>query len=125
MSLGDTVTCLPLSPLEKTLTDAVICLSEEQGDEQTSIHCKISLFTHKYQIQRQMRKSLVYVSKAFDHATFSTFKKKKTKHQKTQLSPPETQNNVKYIHNTIKITISLFFCKSTILPYILQLTLYH
>lgn len=26
----------------------------------------------------------------------------------TQLSPPETQNNVNYIHNTIKITISLF-----------------
>lgn len=56
-----------------------------------------------------MRRSLVYVSKAFDHATFSTFKKQK-KHQKsrTQLSPPETRNDVKYIHNTIKITMSLF-----------------
>ncbi len=64
------------------LSVKVICLWEEEGDEQTSIHCKIRLFTHKYQIQRQMRGSLVYVSKAFDHATFSTFKKKQ-QHQKS------------------------------------------
>lgn len=71
--------CPPLSPLEKSLNNAVICLWEEQGDERTNTHRKISLFTHKYQTQRQMRKSLVYVSKAFDHATFSTLKKKNTK----------------------------------------------
>ncbi len=65
----------PVSPLEKRLINAVICQLEKQADKQTSTHCKISLFTHKYQIQRQMRKSHVYVSKAFDHATFGYLKK--------------------------------------------------
>lgn len=45
-----------------------------------------SYFIHKYETQRQMRQSLVNVSKAFDHATFSTLKKqnkKKKQHQKS------------------------------------------
>lgn len=39
-----------------------------------------------------MRQSLAYVSKAFDHATFSTLKKPKTNAKKSlaRLSPPET-----------------------------------
>lgn len=53
-----------------------------------------------------MGRSLVNVSKAFDHATFSTLKK--IQYSYTQLSPTESQNNVKYIHNAIKITISIF-----------------
>lgn len=65
------------------MTSAVICLLEELGDEQMSVHYKISIFTHKYQIQRQMRKSLV--SKAFDHATFSTLKKQNTNNQEHSL----------------------------------------
>lgn len=34
-----------------------------------------------------MRQSLAYVSKAFDHATFSTLKKKKKKRQKIISTP--------------------------------------
>lgn len=64
---------LPLSPLEKNLTNAVIYWRYRVMKKRA--YCKISLFTHKYQIQGQMKKSLVYVSKAFDHATFSTLKK--------------------------------------------------
>lgn len=37
-----------------------------------------------------MRQSLAYVSKAFDHATFSTLKKKNAKKSLARLSPPET-----------------------------------
>lgn len=75
-------------------------------------HCKINHFTHKYQIQGQMKMSLVYVSKAFNHAMFSTLKK-----SGTQLSPPETQDDIKYIHNTIKITISLFSARAQLIFY--------
>lgn len=77
----------PLSHLEKILNDTNICLFQEQSDKQTSIHFKIDFFTHKYQIQRRVRQSLVYVGKAFDHATFSTLKNNNTG---TQLSPAET-----------------------------------
>lgn len=40
-----------------------------------------SYFIHKYETQRQMRQSLVNVSKAFDHATFSTLKNRTKKKQ--------------------------------------------
>lgn len=72
-----------------------------------------------------MRGSLVYVSKAFDHATLSTLKNKNTKNHEHSLvhQRHKTMSNIYTI--TLQITISLFFCKSTILPYILQLKLYH
>lgn len=86
-----------------------------------------SLFTHKYQIQRQMRNSLVYDSKAFDHATFSTLKKKKktnTKNHEHSLVHQRQKQCQIYTQNNKNNNIT-FVCKSTILSYILQLKLYH
>lgn len=95
------------SPLEKSLTSAVICVLEEQGDEQTSIHYKITLFTHKYQIQRLMRNSLVYVSKAFDHATFSTLKNTNNHHEHTAQSTTDTKQCQIYTQYNKNITFFL------------------
>ena len=53
-----------------------------------------------------MRKGLVYVSKAFDHATFSTLKKNTNNHEHS-LVHQRQQTDVKYVHNITKITISL------------------
>lgn len=84
-------------------------------------HSKIGIFfpKHKYQTQGQKRKSLVYVSKAFDHATFSIVRKKKKNIFKIFSlvhKRHETMPNIYTIRLKI-ITISPFFllCMSTLL----------
>lgn len=120
--------CLSLSPLEKSFNNVADCLLEEQGDEQMSIHYKIvSLHINiKYKVRWEialfMSVKLLTMQRS---VSLKENKKKKTPknhehslvHQRQKQCQIYTQNNK---NNNIT-----FFCKSTILSYILQLKLYH